>query len=121
MMHRVHTDSATDIPKRHSYHTQRPNQRNRKILWPSRASVAFTGFCLLRQPVLAAPVNFAPHSIVLYAQTTGREVQKPYIVSGITLLLVQTVLIAALVWQRARRRKAEAELSITYDRLRMAV
>ena len=62
-----------------------------------------------------------PGSVVLNRQPTVWELYKWYIVGGIALLLLQTLLIFALVRQRARRRKAETELGITYGRFRQAV
>ena len=65
--------------------------------------------------------NLPPGSIVLNRQPTVWESYKWYIVSGIALILLEALLIGGLVWQRARRRRAEADLAITYDRLRLAV
>jgi PAS domain S-box-containing protein len=65
--------------------------------------------------------NLPPGSIVLNRQPTVWESYKAYILSGISLFLVETLLIFGLVWQRAKRRKAENELGVTYDRLRQAV
>jgi PAS domain S-box-containing protein len=65
--------------------------------------------------------NLPPGSIVLNRQPTVWESYGWYIISGIALILAQTLLILALGWQRARARKAEAELGVSYDRLRMAV
>ena len=65
--------------------------------------------------------NLPPGSIVLNRQPTVWESYKWYIVGGVSLILLQTLLIAGLVWHRARLKKAESELAITYDRLRMAV
>ena len=60
-------------------------------------------------------------SIVLNRQPTVWELYQWYIIGGIALLLLQTLLIFGLLRQRAKRRKAETELGITYDRLRHAV
>ena len=65
--------------------------------------------------------NLPPGSIVLNRQPTVWESFKWYIAGGVCLLLVQTSLIIGLLWERANRRKAEAELAFTYDRLRLAV
>jgi PAS domain S-box-containing protein len=62
-----------------------------------------------------------PGSVVLNRQPTVWESFRKYIVGGSALILVESILIFALVWQRARRRKVEAELEITYDRLRLAM
>jgi PAS domain S-box-containing protein len=48
-----------------------------------------------------------PGSIVLNRQFTVWELYKGYIISGIALFLVETILIFALAWQRKRRRKSE--------------
>ena len=65
--------------------------------------------------------NLPPGSIVLYRQPTAWESYKWYIISGISLILLEALLIGRLVWQRARRRKAEAGLAITNERLRLSV
>ena len=65
--------------------------------------------------------DLPPGSIVLNRQPTVWESYKAYIIGGIALLLLQTLLIFGLLRQRARRKKAETELGITYDRLRHAV
>jgi len=65
--------------------------------------------------------NLPAGSIVLNRQLTVWESYKWYIIGGISLILVETLLIFGLVWQRDRAKKAEAELVISYDRLRLAV
>ncbi len=65
--------------------------------------------------------NLPAGSIVLNRQPTVWELYWRYIIGGIVLLLLQTLLIFGLLRQRAKRRKAENELGITYDRLRHAV
>jgi signal transduction histidine kinase/ABC-type uncharacterized transport system substrate-binding protein len=65
--------------------------------------------------------NLPQGSIVLNRQPSAWESYKWYIVGGIGLILFEAVLISALAWHRARRRKAETELAVTYDRLRLAV
>jgi PAS domain S-box-containing protein len=65
--------------------------------------------------------DLPPGSIVLNRQPTVWESYKDYIIGGLALILVEALLIFALAWQRARARRAEAELVISYDRLRMAV
>jgi PAS domain S-box-containing protein len=65
--------------------------------------------------------NLPPGSVVLNRQPTVWESYKGYIIGGISLILVESLLIFGLVWQRSRAKKAEAELAISYDRLRMAV
>jgi PAS domain S-box-containing protein len=65
--------------------------------------------------------HLPPGSIVLNREPTLWDSYKWYIVGGVFLLLAQTSLILGLSWQRATRRKAEGELALTYDRLRLAV
>jgi len=65
--------------------------------------------------------DLPPGSIVLNRQPTVWESYKWYIIGGISLILLEALLIGGLVLQQARRRKAEAELVLTYDRLRLAV
>ena len=62
-----------------------------------------------------------PGSEVLYREPTAWESYKWYIIGGLSLITLEGVLIVALVWQRARRRRTENELRFTHDRLRMAV
>jgi PAS domain S-box-containing protein len=49
-------------------------------------------------------------SILLNRQPTFWELYKRYVLAVLLVLLAQATAIAALLWQRARRRKAEAEL-----------
>ena len=58
---------------------------------------------------------------LLNRQPTAWELYKWSIVGGIVLILLETLLIGAMLWQRIRRREAENELGITNDRLRLAV
>jgi len=51
-----------------------------------------------------------PGSIVLNRLPSFWDVYKYYLLPAILVLLVQAIVIAALLWQRSRRRKAEAEL-----------
>jgi PAS domain S-box-containing protein len=60
-------------------------------------------------------------SIVLNRQPTMWEAYKDYIIGGITLIVVEALLIGGLLWQRARWRKVETALAISNDRLRLAV
>lgn len=62
-----------------------------------------------------------PGSIVLNRQPTLWDSYKRYILGGIFLLLAQTSLIVGLWWQRSTRKKAEAELAVMNERLRLAV
>lgn len=65
--------------------------------------------------------NLPPGSVVLNREPTVWEAYRWYILGGIFLILVETLLILGLLWQRARRRKVETELAVTYDRLRLSV
>jgi PAS domain S-box-containing protein len=65
--------------------------------------------------------DLPPSGLLLNYRPTVWESYKWYILGGIALLLLQTLLIFALVRQRSRRRKAETELGITYGRFRQAV
>jgi PAS domain S-box-containing protein len=49
-------------------------------------------------------------SIVLHRERSFWELYKQYVVAAIFLILVQFAAILGLLWQRARRRKTEAEL-----------
>jgi PAS domain S-box-containing protein len=53
--------------------------------------------------------NLPPGSVVLYRQPSFWQRYKWYISAGIFLLLAQTLLILALLLQRAKRKQAEAE------------
>jgi PAS domain S-box-containing protein len=57
-------------------------------------------------------------SIVLNRQPTVWESYKEYIIGGISLMLLEGLLIGGLLGQRARRRKVETDLVVTNDRLR---
>jgi PAS domain S-box-containing protein len=65
--------------------------------------------------------DLPPGSIILNQEPTMWEANKTYIIVGTSVILMQTLLIFGLLRQRAKRRTAETELAITYDRLRMAV
>jgi PAS domain S-box-containing protein len=62
-----------------------------------------------------------PGSSVLNRQLSVWESYKWYILGGIALILVETLLILGLVWQRTRAKRAEAQLAMTFERLRLAV
>jgi PAS domain S-box-containing protein len=65
--------------------------------------------------------DLPPGSMVLNRERTFWDLYKRYVIGGIFLFLVQALIIAALLWQRARRRQTEAELVRYGDRLRMAM
>jgi PAS domain S-box-containing protein len=54
--------------------------------------------------------HLPPGSIVLNREPTIWETYKGYLIFAISLISLQALLIAGLIWQRARRRTAEAEL-----------
>jgi len=56
-------------------------------------------------------------SILLNREPTFWELYWRYVITGVLLLLAQTLIILALLWQRARRRKTEAELRDSQLRL----
>ena len=60
-------------------------------------------------------------SIVVNRPFSVWDSYKSYIVGSISLMMLQAFLILGLLWQRVRRRKAESELLVMYDRLRLAV
>ena len=64
--------------------------------------------------------DLPPGSTLLNRQPTAWESYKWYIVACISLMLIEGMLIAGLLWQRARRRILENELEIAHDRLRLA-
>jgi PAS domain S-box-containing protein len=61
--------------------------------------------------------SLAPGSIVLDRQFTFWELYWRYVITGVFLLLAQALIILALLWQRARRRKTEAKLRDSQMRL----
>ncbi len=54
--------------------------------------------------------NLPPGSIVLHRQPGFWELYRQYVFAAVFLILVQSAAILGLLWQRARRRKIEAEL-----------
>ncbi len=62
-----------------------------------------------------------PGSIVLNRQPSVWESYKSYIIGGISVCLAETLLVLGLLWQRAKRRKVEAQLVVTNDQLRLAM
>jgi PAS domain S-box-containing protein len=59
--------------------------------------------------------NLPPDSIVLNKPPSFWELYKWYIISSICLVLFETLLIGALLWQRAERRKAEKQQAIAFE------
>ena len=62
--------------------------------------------------------SLPPGSIVLNRQPTVWELYKWYILGGTSLLCLQALIIGALMWQRAGRKKAESEMVLSNNRLR---
>jgi len=60
--------------------------------------------------------NLPPGSVVLHRQLSFWELYKQYVVAAILVILVQSAAILGLLWQRARRRKTEAELLISEEK-----
>jgi PAS domain S-box-containing protein len=56
-------------------------------------------------------------SMVLNRQSSAWESYKPYFVGSVSLILLETLLILALVWQRARRIEAELELATSFEKV----
>ncbi|MGA9307293.1 MAG: PAS domain S-box protein [Candidatus Sulfotelmatobacter sp.] len=59
-----------------------------------------------------------PGSIVLNRQPTVWESYKAYIVGGISLMLVEALLISGLVWQSRRAKRTQAQLRESEERFR---
>jgi signal transduction histidine kinase/ABC-type uncharacterized transport system substrate-binding protein len=60
-------------------------------------------------------------TVVRFREASVWQSYKWYIIGGISVILAEALLIFGLLWQRAKRRTAESELAITYDRLRMSI
>ena len=65
--------------------------------------------------------DLPPNSIVLDRQPTFWELYRRYVLGGISLVMLEGLLIFGLLWQRGRLRKSDTELTIAFHRLRMAV
>jgi PAS domain S-box-containing protein len=63
--------------------------------------------------------NLPPGSIVLNREPTFWELYWRYAIAGIFLLSLQALIIAGLVWQRARRQRAEAIVRESEERFRL--
>jgi PAS domain S-box-containing protein len=63
--------------------------------------------------------SLPPGTVVLYREPTAWERYEKYIVAGIVLIIVQALLILGLLWQRGRKRKAEAILRESEKRFRV--
>ena len=60
-----------------------------------------------------------PASVILYRPPSFWELYRKYIVAAVVVILAQCLLIAGLMWQRARKRKAEAVLRESEKRFRV--
>jgi PAS domain S-box-containing protein len=60
-----------------------------------------------------------PDTVILYRKPSLWDRRRNYIIAAIVLILVQALLIAALLWQRTRKRKAEAVLRESEKRFRV--
>jgi PAS domain S-box-containing protein len=60
-----------------------------------------------------------PGSVVLYREPTLWERYRRYVLAAISVIVAQALLIAGLLWQRARKRKAEAVLRESEERFRL--
>jgi len=58
-------------------------------------------------------------SQVRFREPTAWEQYRPYLAAGVTIVLLQSALIAGLFWQRLRRRRAERETASLSGRLLM--
>ncbi len=65
--------------------------------------------------------DLPPDSVVLEREPTFWEAYRRHIIVGIFVLFAQTLAITALLWQRAKRRRIEAQLIRYSDQLRMAI
>lgn len=61
--------------------------------------------------------NLPPGSIVLNREPSVWDSYQWYIIGGMALILAQTLLIAALLWHRKKRQRAEADLARLSSRL----
>ena len=65
--------------------------------------------------------NLPLGSVVLKRELNFWELYKRYVVAAVLVLLAQTALILGLLWQRTKRRKTEAELIASNERLRSSI
>jgi PAS domain S-box-containing protein len=81
----------------------------------ARAKVDWRQLRKWNVPESALPLG----TIVLYRQPTVWELHKKLILVGIFLIVFQAMLIASLLWQRARKGKSEASLRESENRFRV--
>ena len=60
-------------------------------------------------------------TVVLYREKGPWELYRQYIIAGVALVMLETVLILGLMWQRAKRREVETDLAISNERFRVAL
>jgi len=65
--------------------------------------------------------DLPPGCVVLNRPPSLWQLYKRYIIAGFFVILVQTLVIAALLWQRAKRRKTETELIRSNEKLRLSM
>jgi signal transduction histidine kinase len=63
--------------------------------------------------------SLPPGSLVRFREPTVWEQYRSYLAAGVTVVLLQSALIAGLFWQRVRRRRAEREAASLGGRLLM--
>jgi PAS domain S-box-containing protein len=66
-----------------------------------------------------AESSLPPGSLVFYRQPTLWERYRGYIIAAFVVMIIQLLLIVGLLWQRARKRKAEAVLRETEKRFQV--
>src|SRR5581483_2426052 len=60
-----------------------------------------------------------PGALVLYREPTVWERYEKYIIAGIVLIIIQSLLIIGLLWQRKRKRRSETVLRESEKRFRI--
>ena len=65
--------------------------------------------------------DLPPGGVVFNRPPSVWQLYKRYIIAGFFVILVQTLVIAALLWQRAKRRKTETELIRSNEKLRLSM
>ena len=65
--------------------------------------------------------DLPPGSVVLNRQPGFWQLYSRYILAGLLVLLLQSLVIFGLLWQRSQRRKVQADLVRSNERLRMAM
>jgi len=65
--------------------------------------------------------DLPPGSVVLNRPPSFWQLYKRYVLAGVFVILVQTLVIAALLWQREMRKKTETELVRSNEKLRLSM